>query len=765
MDMRCFPDLSLEASLEGLPFAPYFPEPLSLELAISASHREHEGDHPAVRERAVLGVQFPACLQPIREGDLFAGRVYYPLVSFGPEPGGLGYACRESAIREVLKRPDISQETAAEAEEMLAYWRGRTTEARTRAAYPPELARTLPSDAYTSDSAIAFPLYRIGGTVLDYGRLLRVGLPGLIAEARERESSADAEGSTYLASTVGALGIILDSCETYARQADSLAAATGDPTRRGELVAIRQSLESIRSGPPRSLREGIQLAWIYALHSGTWNYGRADVYLGPLLAADLAGGRLDEPGALRLIEGWWRLMKAYDNQYNNRVYIGGRGRPDEPAADRFALLAMEATRRVRLNQPQLSLRFYDGQNPQLMAKALTVLGEGATFPMLYNDDVNVPAVAKAFRVSEAEAVEYHPFGCGEYVLGGRSLGSPNGVINLAKCVEAALHGGIDPWGRGRTGPVAPAPADMDSFERVWDAYAVQVEHHVEACALQERIEYEVAGREACYLFASALYADCIDRARPMLSGGVRYLGGTLETYGNVTASDSLRAIDELVFRRRTLGLGELIAACDADFRGAHNEAIRRRLLAVPKYGNDDDDADAMAQRVHNHVCHFTREQAGRAGLHSYLVVIINNWTNVVFGRTTHATPDGRRSGEPLTNGNNPAPGADRLGVTAFLNSLVKLDPGLHAGCVQNMKFSREMFGRSRPGLEALLGTYWERGGTQAMITVVSKSDLEAAMRDPDPWGHLMVRVGGFSARFIDLPRGAQEDVLRRTCHE
>jgi pyruvate-formate lyase len=691
--------------------------------------------------------------------------VFYPLVSFGPEPGGLGYACRESAVREILRRPDVTLEIAARAEDMLGYWRGRTTEARTRGAYPPDLARTLPSDAYTSDSAIAFPLYRIGGTVLDYGRLIRVGLPGLVAEARERAESADGEGRIYLESTAEALELIPAACRKYALEAEGLAAAAGDPRRRGDLLRIGWSLEAIRTRPPASLHEAIQLVWLYALHSGTWNYGRADVYLGPLLADDLAAGRLDEAGALRLIEGWWRLMKAYDNQYNNRVYIGGRGRPDAPAADRFALLAMEATRRVRLNQPQLSLRFYEGQNPELMEKALTVIGEGATFPMLYNDDVNIPAVARAFRVSKDEAVHYHPFGCGEYVLGARSVGSPNGVINLAKCVEAALHGGIDPWGRVRTGPEAPGPQALEGFEQVWEAYAAQVEHHVAACALQEKIEYGVAGLEACFLFASALYDDCLRRARPLLSGGVRYLGGTLETYGNITAADSLHAIDELVFRRRRFGLGEVVAACDADFKGARNEAIRRELLAVPKFGNDDDGADAMAQRVHNHVCAFTRAQAARVGLHSYLVVIINNWANVVFGRTTRATPDGRLSGEPLTNGNNPAPGADRQGVTAFLNSLVKLDPSLHAGSVQNMKFSRELFGNSRPKLEAMLGTYWQQSGTQAMITVVSAADLRAALEEPEKWGHLMVRVGGFSARFIDLPRATQEEILRRTCHE
>jgi len=127
-------------------------------------------------------------------------------------------------------------------------------------------------------------------------------------------------------------------------------------------------------------------------------------------------------------------------------------------------------------------------------------------------------------------------------------------------------------------------------------------------------------------------------------------------------------------------------------------------------------------------------------------------------------PDGRRAGEPLANGNNPSQGMDRNGATAFLNSLVKLDPAIHAGAVQNMKFSRSLFTHHRPAVDALLGTYFDKGGTQAMITVVDRAELEAAMREPEKWGHLMVRVGGFSARFVDLPREAQLDVLRRTLY-
>ncbi|MFA5262873.1 MAG: pyruvate formate lyase family protein, partial [Opitutaceae bacterium] len=548
--MKCLPAFSLEAAIAGSPFAPLYPTPLSLELAITEAYRFHENDHPALRELAVLRIQFSAMMQPIGEQDLLAGRVFYPLVSFGPEvnqPGGLGYACGPDVIREMLKRPDVTPELAARAEEMIAFWSSRSTEARTRAAYPPELAKTLPSDAWMAESGIAFPLYRIAGTVLDYAKLMRVGLPGLIAEARSLGGRADAEGALFFKGVVGALELLATSCKNYALQASELAARAKNPQRRSELLRIAGSLEAIQSRPPQSLHEGIQLAWLYALHSGTWNYGRADVYLGPLLDADIKAGRLDEPEALRLIQSWWRLMKAYANPFNNRVFIGGRGRPDEAASDRFALLAMEASRTLRLDQPQLSLRFYEGQNPDLMEKALTVIGEGVTYPMLYNDDVNIPAVARSFAIPEDEAVRYHPFGCGEYIIAARSIGSPNGVINLAKCLEATLHEGRDPWTGKRTGPATPPVEAFDSFEQLWAAYAAQVEHHVAACAQQEKIEYEVAGRETAFLFISALYDDCFERARPLLSGGVKYLGGTIETYGNITTADSLRAIEELVF--------------------------------------------------------------------------------------------------------------------------------------------------------------------------------------------------------------------------
>jgi pyruvate-formate lyase len=184
-----------------------------------------------------------------------------------------------------------------------------------------------------------------------------------------------------------------------------------------------------------------------------------------------------------------------------------------------------------------------------------------------------------------------------------------------------------------------------------------------------------------------------------------------------------------------------------------------------KYGNDNAEMDNMVCEISDHVASYTMEQADKVGLDYFLVVNINNYMNVDLGQETAASADGRKKKEPLANGNTPTAGNDICGVTAFLNSITKVNPDVHAGYTQNMKFSKNMFNKNREKLKALLDTYFARGGAQAMITVVSKDDLENAMKEPDKYRNLIVRVGGFSARFVELAEEVQRDLIERTLYD
>ncbi len=737
------------------------------ELRFTQTYQRFQDAHPAIREAECLRTQSSGFFAEIEEQDLFAGRIDPPLVGFSPDewgPTAFGYYCQRARIEQRLQQENIGPETRKRVMEMLEFWQGEDTSGKLRAAYPSEMARYLPGDDWMHEHGIAFPLYRLTGGNLDYVKLMQLGIPGLLEEVELRRKKAMRDGGDVelFRGMRMALDVFIDLCDFYASQADKLALAEGRQERARELTQMATVLRKITRDKPRTLREGLQLFWLYALASDMRNHGRMDVYLGDLYVQDLENGTLTKDEALRLLQSIWQLMADRNTVVHNRVIVGGKGRPNAVNADKFALLAMEASRTVLEVEPQLSLRFYKGQNPALMDKAMQVIGEGRTYPMLYNDDVNIPAVVHAFGFSEKEAEQYVPYGCGEYILEHRSFGTPSGVINLLKALEVTLHNGIDPMTGRKIGLALGEFKDFKTFDDLWAAYKKQVEFFTDLMAQQEVLEYKIAGESAPFLYMSMLYDDCLERGKGAFSGGIRYLGGTFETYGNTNTADSLTAIRELVYEKKVLDFEALLAALDANFKGYERE--RQLMRRCPKYGNDDEIADSMLLRVHNHVCNYVRDQAAKVGLHSYLVVIINNSANTLMGHQTAASADGRKAAEPMNNGNAPSSGNDRKGVTAFLNSIVKPDPNIHAGAVQNMKFSKELFTTRPEEVRALLEAYFDKGGAQAMITVVNRTDLEHAMVQPEKYQHIFVRVGGFSARFVELSRDVQLEILARTLY-
>ncbi len=758
--------------------------PFQVELEFTETYRRHEGDPACVREARCLGAMFPAALARIEPGlDLLAGRFVatrgvakvrhgwdprqhnMPAIGFLPlRPGdgaSAGYYCAEDVLRHKMEVLQPDAETREALEEALRFWKDRTLPEKTRAACPHDLAQALPFDniAGRPNANPGHPLVRMTGPMLNWRKLVDLGIPGL-REAIDKSAADTANAHAgFHEGMLIALDILADTCRFYAKQARKLAAEQVDNGIEQDLQHLAKCLERLPVAPPATLREAMQLVLLFGVISGAYSWGRMDDYLGDFLAADLKAGRLDEEGAIRLITSLWRIIDDNGAPFDNRVIIGGAGRVHPENADRFARLAMEASRRTTLPLPQLSLRFHPNDENGLYEQALEILGEGCTFPILYNDAVNIPAVMHAMNVTEDQARQYAPYGCGEYVLCGQSFGTPSGIFNHTKVLECLIRNGEEKLTGRRVGPQLGHLREFATFDELFDAYCRALDYWTGLLADQQKIEYDVVGRECGYVFWSMLYEDCLERGLPMFSGGLRHLGGTLESYGQINAGDSLLAIKKAVFDEKRVSADELIEALDTNF--ADREDLRRVLDAYPKYGNDDPEADEMAVRVHEYTCRKTREQASRVGVDSYLIVIINNMCNTVLGEHTLASADGRGAFQPLANANNPAPGKDRQGTTAFLNSLVKLRPDLHAGAVQNMKFSRHMFTESLPKLQTLLRVYF-RKGAQAMLTVINPGELEDALRHPEKYPNLMVRVGGFSARFVELPRAVQQEVVTRS---
>lgn len=709
------------------------------------------------REALCEDVQFPAVLVAPRSSDLLAGKRIYPEVGYSLQYGGLGYYLNCAAWDAVASAAVDDPERNAW-RELRAFWEKENTTTHCVAEFDridPEIRRRLPV-IYTGLEDLnlpAYPLFRVAGLQLDYEKLVRLGLPGLEARiAPLVAGAADETAREFSESALASVRRVRRCAEHYRGQAEALGA-----------TAMQAALAGICDHAPRTFHEALQLVLLVSTLTGAVNFSRLDVVLGPLLCRDLDTGAATWADALRLMRNFYTIIEEEIVHFDGRIIVGGLGRDDEAAADRFALLAMETTESLSLPMPQLTLRFHARQNPVLLEKAYDVIGQGKTFPMLYNDEVNVPAVGNAFGVDRATALQYLPFSCGEYVIDHQSCGTPNAIINLPRCLESALNNGRCLHTGEVIGPDFGGLTAYPDFDALWAAYTRTVEYFLGPLARAQDSIYRTTGRECPFSLVSLLYDDCLDRGRPLFDGGVRFLGGTNETYGNTNVADSLTAIARLVYRERLCAAGELLDALRHDWQDSG--ALRRHFREAPKFGNDDHEPDAMVCRVHDHVCRATSAAAAGTRLHHFLVVVINNNHNTLWGKWTSALPDGRGHGDPLAPGNAPGAGCDRNGLTAVLNSQAKPDSAIHAGAVQNVRIGAALPRRDRLLYRALFNAYFAQGGAQAMVTVTDRRDLLDALEHPENHGNLLVRVGGFSARFIDLDRDTQREILSRMEHD
>jgi formate C-acetyltransferase len=238
----------------------------------------------------------------------------------------------------------------------------------------------------------------------------------------------------------------------------------------------------------------------------------------------------------------------------------------------------------------------------------------------------------------------------------------------------------------------------------------------------------------------------------------------VQCVGLGTLTDSLAALSDAVFERRSVGMEELGAALGADF--AEREPLRLMLRnRSPKWGNDDDAADRVMARAFETLFEAVDGRPnGRGG--RYGIVMLPTTCHVYFGSMTGATPDGRHAGAPLSEGISPSQGVDRLGPTAVLLSAARMDHRRTAGTLLNLKLSPAVLSGDEgiPKLRHLIRTYFGLGGHHVQFNVVSGETLREAQARPEEHRGLIVRVAGYSDCFCDLSRSLQDEIIARTEH-
>ena len=751
---------------------------IDLSVAFTDAYIRYTESGPAIREAMCLKCLYPAALGELREGDFFAGNgdvdanlTFSNLpVTFHPKKQSqIAYYAHLPTLRALAAE---YPHRAGEIGRLIEFWKHEATFVKIREEAPPELRDyyfpprfTTDADGYMRVKRRDAPLgagfisgsfdTRIAGIMPNFDRVLHLGLPGL---EREAARLAAEEGRGELATALRLnLELIRDTLAHYRTRAARLF-QTAAEEHRPRLAALERMLAALTERPPETLDEAMQLTAVLTLLTGIDNFGRMDVYFGDFLAADLEAGRLCEEGAIRLISEFFDFISANCGVYDSRVILGGRGRRNEKHADRFAMLALEATHRRHAVKPVVTLRVFREQNPALLARGVELIADGCIYPTLYNDDLYIEGVMRGMHVPYEDAVDYAPLGCGELVIAGKSVGSPNSTLRALKALEAALHNGRDAVTGDLIGIETGELSELSSFDALMDALLRQLEARIALDARLHAHQREVTAREASFLMQSLLLEDCLDRGADIFHGGVRYFGANIEGFGLVNTVNSLAAIKKLVYEEGRFTLPELVHILDVNFEGYERE--REELLAVDKYGNNKPWVDELLAPLEARINSAADRYGRECGFH-YCTVANVNPGGIIIGPATAASADGRPCGKPFALANSPMPGTDTSGITAMLLSTSRSDAA-NGGYVTNVNVSRGLIAADPEKFTHLIRRYFEIGGLQLNINCYGREDMENALKDPARYPNLIVRVSGYSARFIDLDPVTQQYVMERT---
>jgi len=302
---------------------------------------------------------------------------------------------------------------------------------------------------------------------------------------------------------------------------------------------------------------------------------------------------------------------------------------------------------------------------------------------------------------------------------------------------------------------APYPKDMEATRKQLELFC---RWHANCINSFEYVAREILPQPV----VSATMEGCMEKGMDVMYGGAKYNSTGMAGVGLGNITDCLADTEYLVFDKKLCTAQELYDALMHNWEGY--EDLRQTIAnECPHYGNGNDYADKYAVWAADAFASIVNSFTGPRGRYSAGMYPVT--TNVIFGKMTSATPDGRMSGSPLADGISPVQQMDKNGPTAILRSVSKFNQkAFPNGTLLNMKFHPSAF-TSESGnikLRELMQTYFELGGMEMQINVISAETLRAAQKNPDDYRNLVVRVAGFSAYFVELHEDGQNDLISRT---
>jgi formate C-acetyltransferase/4-hydroxyphenylacetate decarboxylase large subunit len=632
-----------------------------------------------------------------------------------------------------------------------------------------------------------------GRVVLDFPKVLNRGFKGIIEEIEEKLS--DFREARYhptveemkkvffwLSAKTACEGAIAFA-QSYAREADKLAKKEKDSKRKKELEKIAETCRWVPANPARTFYEALQSYWstflVGQIECGPIgnSSGRFDQYMYPFYKKDKEEGRITDDEVIELLECLRvkhteiqraqpaaREARSAGNMFCNMI-LGGCARDGEAANNELSMLILESAITMQTNQPTISIRYNNKLNEDFLLKAIELDKTGIGMPAWFSDNVAIAHFLQYNKAPIEDARDWAIGGCSDMVIPGKSYGEkgcPFGFTNMPKYLELALNDGVDPRDGVQVG-IKTGNAEKMTYEEIVEAFKKQLTHGITFLASYTNYVGGLFPHTIPQIYHSVLTDDCIERGKALGERGERYNHGFSHFItGLVNVANSLAAMKHCSFEKKYFTMKGLREALKANFEG--KEEIHRHCLEAPKFGNDIESVDEIAADLYKFVAEESLKIMGPFGEpvspSAYSIAV-----HPLYGKVTGALPDGRKAGVALADGAVSAfPGTDMSGPTALIRSATKVDALPYKSVQLNMKFHPTAL-KGAKGSQALLSlvkTFFDLGGYFIQFNVVDSKMLRDAQRNPEKHRNLLVRVAGFTAYWVELSKGVQDEIIRRT---
>lgn len=588
----------------------------------------------------------------------------------------------------------------------------------------------------------------------DYGRIINFGTDRIRSVIAENRDKYPDEGWFYRSCSyaLDALDII---GERYRQSALEMANNSDDAEDKAFLLRMAKAFETVPKNPAYDFMSAMcSFMLVFAL-DGSDSPGRFDQYMYPSYLKTDCKEEIND-----LLD---RLWDYFHDHRSWNLCISGSDENWNDETNELTYDILEMVRKKGYQTPNLTCRIHRNTPEKLWNAVADTLAIGTGLPSLYNDDVVCEALEK-IGIPPEDSHDYCMNGCNQIdILGKSHMGLEDGEVVFAKCLEFALHNGVNAMNGEKVSAETGDPRTFATYERFERAFMDQLEFVTYNSCSSANIYQHLRGVFEPHPLRSCLIEGCLEKGRDYRNGGPLYNHGQILAEGIADTGDSLYAVKKLVFDEKKYTMAELVDALDSDFEGY--EQLHRDFKNCEKFGNDIDAVDEITARILNRfLTVLKRNNTYRGGVFTGGCSTFNRAAN--YGSRTAALPNGKKKGEPLLADSIAAtPGRDINGPTAQIKSVLKYNHiDACSGFVFQNKFDKKMFAseKGKASFIAIAKAFFAGGGQQYTVTVLSPEDLLDAKVHPENHRNLIVRVGGYSDYFVNLDTELQNNVIERT---